>query len=1077
MGSGQTRESRQLELIDGKSKKFWNIELDGTDHTVNFGRLGTNGQTKTKSFDSASAAKKAYDKLVAEKLKKGYVDSGDAQAPADRATDEARRPSTDKRASKKVASAASAGADGSSRSHDASAPTAKQASEADEATTEAPASTRSAASPAGANRGLREDGKSEETSTEGVSFERTYPFPTADWFQVTFDLPPPVPRGDAPAFDQADAVKRMSKLRTEGYRLVQWRGLAMSPAMSGAEAHFWLWAMTTMRTADQPVKAFAAKFSKKKFEGDVDEDAVFERLVTARTGIPAEAVLPIVRLISPQTLFEAMLEGPLSDPSQDQIQAGILQGWRQYVLPYLSRRERSDFKKRLRETWDPTHDVANTYARFPSRFYLAAGLGLHDELSAAVSSWGDDHYRSTDWADHYQQPQEILLGLGSSDEIAAHWSRLQLRFRAPDQVRRFIACTRHQAVDIVAQALLRETSKADCGPLVEAFATARLPEVAPAMLRLKLESKAPQHARNWLDQNVGQAALGSIMALGQRGKVAEAAVEHLRALKKRGHGGAIEAAMAAAETTGVGADRVRSDVLDFEEKVYAPLDDETTPPKLVKALRPPSKAKKLPGWATVHNLPPLCVGEFRLSDAQVGLLLQALMQTPVDERHPAVTALRELAEPKSRDAFTWALFEMWRDDGFPSKDKWAMVAIGHLGGDASALKLAPLIRVWPGESQHARAVLGLQCLRAIGSNTALMQLSGIAQKLKFKGLKAKAQLFVEAIAEERGLTTDELEDRVVPDCGLDADGRRTFSFGPRSFEFVLGDDLKAQVRDAAGKVRTNLPKPGAKDDAAEAEAATEAWKLLKKQIKDVANIQAARLEQAMVVDRRWAVSDFEKLLVQHPLMTHLVQKLVWSAFRPDGDGAGSFRVTEERDYASIDDAPFMLPGQGEVGIVHPLHLDDDTRARWGEVMGDYELVSPFPQLGRDVHTLSAHEGKGKELDRYAGLTFSAPTLVYNLDKFGWLRGAAMDAGGFDEHSKPFLKAGVTAVVTYDGTVGMGYIDPDETLTMKTVYFCQGIREPSGYGWGKNKLMKLSSVPPVVLSEVLNDLEVLKAKAR
>ena len=55
-------------------------------------------------------------------------------------------------------------------------------------------------------------------------------------------------------------------------------------------------------------------------------------------------------------------------------------------------------------------------------------------------------------------------------------------------------------------------------------------------------------------------------------------------------------------------------------------------------------------------------------------------------------------------------------------------------GDA----LAPLIRAWPGEGQHARAVLGLECLRAIGSETALMQIHGIAQRVPFKGLKAKA---------------------------------------------------------------------------------------------------------------------------------------------------------------------------------------------------------------------------------------------------------------------------------------------------------------------------------------------------
>ena len=68
-----------------------------------------------------------------------------------------------------------------------------------------------------------------------------------------------------------------------------------------------------------------------------------------------------------------------------------------------------------------------------------------------------------------------------------------------------------------------------------------------------------------------------------------------------------------------------------------------------------------------------------------------------------------------------------------------MSALGLLGSDDTALKLTPLVRAWPGESQHQRAVFGLECLRAIGTDVALMQLNGIAQKVSFKGLKAKAR--------------------------------------------------------------------------------------------------------------------------------------------------------------------------------------------------------------------------------------------------------------------------------------------------------------------------------------------------
>jgi hypothetical protein len=60
---------------------------------------------------------------------------------------------------------------------------------------------------------------------------------------------------------------------------------------------------------------------------------------------------------------------------------------------------------------------------------------------------------------------------------------------------------------------------------------------------------------------------------------------------------------------------------------------------------------------------------------------------------------------------------------------------------------------------------------------------------------------------------------------------------------------------------------------------------------------------------------------------------------------------------------------------------------------------------------------------------------------------------------------------------MGYIDPNEMLTIQSVQFVEGLRPPSGYGWDKKSVLKLGTVPPVVMSEVLADLHVLKSKAK
>jgi predicted DNA-binding WGR domain protein len=65
-----------LEFVEGTSSKFWRAKVDGTTVTVNYGRIGTTGQTQPKDFGDVGAAQKEYDKLVREKRKKGYVDAG-----------------------------------------------------------------------------------------------------------------------------------------------------------------------------------------------------------------------------------------------------------------------------------------------------------------------------------------------------------------------------------------------------------------------------------------------------------------------------------------------------------------------------------------------------------------------------------------------------------------------------------------------------------------------------------------------------------------------------------------------------------------------------------------------------------------------------------------------------------------------------------------------------------------------------------------------------------------------------------------------------------------------------------------
>ena len=68
---------KHLKYIDGTSDKFWQIEVSELQYTVTYGRNGTSGVSQIKSFSSNEECLKIAKKLLAEKIKKGYSETGE----------------------------------------------------------------------------------------------------------------------------------------------------------------------------------------------------------------------------------------------------------------------------------------------------------------------------------------------------------------------------------------------------------------------------------------------------------------------------------------------------------------------------------------------------------------------------------------------------------------------------------------------------------------------------------------------------------------------------------------------------------------------------------------------------------------------------------------------------------------------------------------------------------------------------------------------------------------------------------------------------------------------------------------
>ncbi len=364
-------------------------------------------------------------------------------------------------------------------------------------------------------------------------------------------------------------------------------------------------------------------------------------------------------------------------------------------------------------------------------------------------------------------------------------------------------------------------------------------------------------------------------------------------------------------------------------------------------------------------------------------------------------------------------------------------------------------------------------LARIGSDVALMHLNRIALKVKFRALQARASEKIEDIAEARGLTRDELEDRLAPDLGLDSDGSMQLDFGPRTFTVGFDEQLRPFVSDAQGSRLKDLPKPNKADDQTRARAAGERWSLLKKDARTSAGLQIGRLENAMGMRRRFRAADFVALFVRHPLMFHIVRRLVWATFRvPAPSGApteaviATFRVAEDRTFASVDDDTWHLPEDGIVGLPHPLELGAGLAAAWSRVLADYELTQPFMQLGRSTFQLTEAEAEGTALHRLDGVTIAATKLLA-LAQRSWRRGSAQDGGTTAWLEKPLAGGRIAILHINPGFIfGAPNASPEQHVERLNVY--------NRASWWASDELPLSELDPVEISELVRDLEGLRS---
>ena len=390
----------------------------------------------------------------------------------------------------------------------------------------------------------------------------------------------------------------------------------------------------------------------------------------------------------------------------------------------------------------------------------------------------------------------------------------------------------------------------------------------------------------------------------------------------------------------------------------------------------------------------------------------------------------------------------------------------------AAERAAPPVQRYLKEWYGTRAAQGkslISMLAWIEHPSAIQLMLSVGSRFRTKSFQEEATRQAEALAERKGWTLAELADRTVPSGGFDETGTLELSYGERQFTARLLPDFKIELFNPEGKKIASLPEPRQDDDAESAAAAKKTLSATKKDLKGVVEMQTDRLYEALCTQRQWSYADWATYLQRHPVLRHLVQRLVWIEMREDGNHR-PFRPLDDGTLSDHEDNAIEIPETARIQVAHDSLVKPDIVAAWQRHLADYEIKPLFTQLGRGVYALPPEKAAMDRIGDFEGHLIEAFALRGRATKLGYTRGPTEDGGWFFSYEKRFPTLGLQATIEFSGN---GLPEENRVVALTQLTFASTDKSGTSRGAG----LKLAKIPATLLSECYQDLKLLAAEGK
>lgn len=370
----------------------------------------------------------------------------------------------------------------------------------------------------------------------------------------------------------------------------------------------------------------------------------------------------------------------------------------------------------------------------------------------------------------------------------------------------------------------------------------------------------------------------------------------------------------------------------------------------------------------------------------------------------------------------------------------------------------------PGKGPAA-ASLGNACLYTLYKSKGLDgigQLSRLRLRIKQGSTQALIDKYLKTAAEEQGVSVGEIEDMAVDDYGV-VDAARSFEF----------DDYKAVLMiTGVGKSEVKWFKPDGSPQKSVPAIVKDKYAARLKKVKDIAKqvaqtvtAQRDRIDRMFRDDREIAWGNFKAYYLDHGLMSYLTKNIIWNFHKPEERVSAillnNYWVNSNNEIVDISNTEC-------VSLWHPVQASVDEIKTWREFFIFHELQQPLKQAFREVYLLTDAELNTKSYSNRMAAHLLRQHQFNSLAKTRGWRYALMGAydNGIDNDKASLTLPEHKLRAEY----WINEVNADDAFNDTGIWYYVSTDQVRFVSTETNNTVDLINVPPLVLSEVMRDVD-------